>query len=405
MLSVAMLSPHGDPLGRIGEPDIGGQCVYIRELAASLAQEGVGVTIFTRDRANGKSQCESIATGATVVRVPCGPKRFLPKEELGPYLEQFAEEVAEEIHDEQIIHSHFWDGGRVGDFLRKDRFWLHTSHSLGRRKLASLPDADYSRFRERIAVETNVIEGCDQVVASTMSEQRDLVTLYGAKMEKVTVFPPGVDANRFRPPKSKDKVKKELGFSNNGPLILSLGRLDERKGFDLYFRAAAEVIRKLSNRCSPQFVLSAGVVEGHPHEVAERDRLRELVRSLDIEDAVRWLPVLPEAEVPRYYRAADVFVMPSRYELFGMVMLEAMASGVPVVATEFGGPPEVITDGETGLLIDPVDIAELADAIAELATDPERRRRMGAAARMRVEQSYSWVRLADQHRTLYEQSV
>ena len=402
MLSVAMLSPHGDPLGRIGEPDIGGQCVYLRELAASLAQKGVSVTTYTRDRADGKPQRETIAPGATVVRVPCGPKRFLAKEELGPHLEQFAEKVVAELHNGQIIHSHFWDGGRVSVFLREDRFWIHTSHSLGRRKMASLPEADPSQFQERIAVETHVIEGCDRVIASTTSEQKDLVTLYGANREKITVFPPGVDANRFRPPPDKNAVKKELGFTN-APLIFSLGRLDERKGFDLYFRAAAKVIHQLADRFEPQFVLSAGVVEDHPHEVAERDRLRKLVRSLDIEDAVRWLPVLSEAEVLLYYGAADVFVMPSRYELFGIVMLEAMASGVPVVATRFGGPPEVITDGETGLLVDPTDIAELAAAIVELVEDPERRRRMGAAARMHVERSYSWAHLAARHRALYEQ--
>jgi len=402
MLSVAMLSPHGDPLGRIGEPDIGGQCVYIRELAASLAAEGVSVTIYTRDRADGKPPREVTAAGATVVRVRCGPKRFVPKEELGPYLEQFAEKVAAALDDGQIIHSHFWDGGRVGGFLRKAGFWLHTSHSLGKRKMASLPEADPSQFQERIAVETHVIEGCDRVIASTTSEQKDLVTLYGAKMGKITVLSPGVDVGRFRPPPDRNRVKTELGFTN-APLIFSLGRLDERKGFDLYFRAAAKVIHQLADRFEPQFVLSAGVVEDHPHEVAERDRLREVMQSLDIEDAVHWLPVLPEVEVPRYYAAADVFVMPSRYELFGIVMLEAMASGVPVVATKFGGPPEVITDGGTGLLVDPTDIAELADAIVELLENPESRRRMGVAARERAEQKYSWAHLADRHRALYEQ--
>jgi len=402
MLSIAMLSPHGDPLGRIGEPDVGGQCVYIRELAVSLAAKGVRVTTYTRDRADGKPQEEVMTAGASVVRVPCGPKRFLPKEQLGPYLELFAQTVATQLDEDQIIHSHFWDGGRVGGFLRDGRFWLHTSHSLGRRKMASLPDADHSRLQERIAVETETVAGCDRVVASTESEKRDLITLYKAKSEKITVLPPGIDANRFRSPPDKNSAKRALGFSD-GPLVFSLGRLDERKGFDLFFRAADVVIRRLFPTVTPQFVLSAGVVSGHPSEEAERDRLQELVRSLGIEDVVRWLPVLSEAELPRYYGVADVFVMPSRYELFGIVMLEAMASGVPVIATRFGGPPEVITDGETGLLVDPTDIAGLAAAIVKLVENPDRCRRMGEAARRHVERTYSWTQLAERHRALYEQ--
>lgn len=398
---VAMITPHGDPLGRIGEPDIGGQCVYIRELAAQLASLGLRISIFTRDRGEGKPARESIVPGAEVIRISCGPPGFLPKEEIYPYLDEFAAGVREHIHGEEVIHSHFWDGGYVAGLLKPRRMWVHTSHSLGKRKLASLPQENHEEYKDRIDIETEILQQCDAVIASTSLEKQDLVKLYGADEQKITVIPPGVDTDRFHPPGDRQALKKALGFPE-GPLVFALGRLDRRKGFDLYLRAAAKVKEQLGKDSDVQFVLSAGASKEHAHEIKERDRLRELLESLSIEDSVTWLPILQEDDIPRYYGTANVFVLPSRYELFGIVMLEAMACGVPVVATKFGGPPEVITDGENGRLVDPTDIKSFATAIADLIRHPEQRKRMGKAARKTIENSYSWEMLAKRHQQLYD---
>jgi glycosyltransferase involved in cell wall biosynthesis len=395
-----MITPHGDPLGRIGEPEIGGQCVYIRELAAHLAALGIQVMAFTRDRGEGKPVRETIAPGAEVWRIACGPARFIPKEELLPYLDEFANGVNEHLNGQEILHSHFWDGGYVAQVLRQGNPWVHTFHSLGKRKVETLPQTERARYSERIDIETQIGEQCDRIVASSTLEQRDLTSLYGIAPKKIEVIPPGVDTTRFHPPKDKAAAKRQLGFSEN-PLVLSLGRLDERKGFDLFFKAAAHLLNNYKGPELPQFVLSAGTAENHPYEVAERARLQKLLSILGISEQVRWLNVLPQEELPRYYRAADVFVMPSRYELFGLVMLEAMACGVPVVATKFGGPAEVIQHGENGLLVDPNDIPALADAIAELLYDPKKRERMGKQARLRVEEAYSWRAVAQRHLELY----
>jgi len=399
-LQVAMITPHGDPLGRIGEPDIGGQCVYIRELAAQLASFGTKISIFTRDRGEGKPVRESIVPGAEVIRIPCGPPGFLPKEEIYPYLDEFAAGVSEHMRGAEIIHSHFWDGGYVAGLLKPKHIWIHTSHSLGKRKLASLPQEDHAAYRDRIDIETTILRQCDAVIASTSSEKQDLIKLYGADEQKITVIPPGVDTDRFRPPDDRKALRKELGLSE-GPLVFALGRLDRRKGFDLYFRAAARVKEELGNGSDVQFVLSAGAGKKDAREIDERNRLQELLKSLSIADSVIWLPILQEDETPRYYGAADVFVLPSRYELFGIVMLEAMACGVPVVATKFGGPPDVITDGENGRLVDPTDIGSFAAAIAELIRHPEQRKSMGKTARKTIEESYSWRTLARRHQQLY----
>ena len=397
-LQVVMITPHGDPLGRIGEPDIGGQCVYIRELAAQLAILGVRVRIFTRDRGEGKPVCESIVPGAEVIRIPCGPNGFLPKEKIRPYLDEFASGVQDRLHGEEVIHSHFWDGGYVAGLLGPRHIWVHTSHSLGKRKLASLPQADHNNYKGRIDIETKILQQCVSVIASTSLEQQDLVKLYGADEQKIEVIPPGVDADRFHPPEDRQALKEELGFSE-GPLVYTMGRLDRRKGFDLYLRAAARVKEQLGGDSGVQFVLRAGA--NKEHEIKERDCLKELLESLAIEDIVTWLPLLREEDVPRYYGAADLFVLPSRYELFGIVMLEAMACGVPVVATKFGGPPEVVSDGKNGRLIDPTDIESFATVITDLIRQPKQRQEMGKTARRNIEDSYCWETLAKRHQRLY----
>jgi len=242
---------------------------------------------------------------------------------------------------------------------------------------------------------------CDAVIASTTLEQADLEELYGADPKKITVIPPGVDASRFRVPANRSTLRRELGLANI-PTVFTLGRLDPRKGFDLFFRAAAKVLDQIGPTKDAQFVLSAGVGEKHDHEIRERDRLSSLVNELGIERSVQWLPVLSQDRLPSYYGASDVFILPSRYELFGIVMLEALACGVPVVATRFGGPPDVIEDGENGRLVDPTDIRATANAVVDLLLHPKERYRMGRRAREQVEQSYSWEALARKHQRLYD---
>jgi glycosyltransferase involved in cell wall biosynthesis len=395
-----MITPHGDPLGRIGEPDVGGQCVYIRELSSALAALGTTVLAFTRDRSDGKPKREQMAPGADVIRIPCGPKGFLRKEDLLPYLSEFAETLSGYLGSNEIISSHFWDGGYVADLLDPSSEWIHTSHSLGKRKLASLHGADPSEYRERIAIETRILQRCDTVIASTSLEKHDLVELYGADEAKISVIPPGVDANYFHPPSDKQALKRKLGFSAD-PLVFTLGRLDPRKGFDLYFRAAARAKQILGEDSPVQFALSAGVNEHGTYELEERDRLTNLIETLSIAGSVHWLPILPPDTVALYYGAADLFVMPSRYELFGIVMLEAMASGVPVIATKFGGPPEVVANGENGQLVDPTDIDAFAAAMADLISNPKKRQRMGEEARRSIEDLYCWEKLAQRHHQLY----
>ena len=392
-----MITPHGDPLGRIGEPDIGGQCVYVRELSAHLARAGNRVTIYTRDRAEGKPPVEEFVPGATVHRIPCGPAGFIPKEDLQPHLPEFASAVREQLSGSEILHSHYWDGGFVTAALHDGQPWFHTTHSIGKLKQAALSEGQHYRYSERISIETDIYRACDRVIALTDLERAQLANLYGVPDTRIVVIPPGVDTVRFHPPVDKGNLRARLGFREEAVVVFALGRLDERKGFDLLFKAAA--VAQKHDLPETLYVFSAG--DGSAAEEKERIKIQRILDAHSLQDVVRWLPVLPEEDLPDYYGAADVFVLPSRYEPFGIVMLEAMACQVPVIATNVGGPATVIEPERTGLLVDPTDIATFAKALAALIQHPERRMSYGQRARAVVEAEYSWQIIADRHLAAY----
>jgi len=395
---LAMITPHGDPLGRIGEPDIGGQCVYVRELAAHLAKAGHEVLVYTRDRGEGKPEREEFASGATVLRVPCGPAGFIPKEELAPYLPEFADRVRKGLAGDKILHSHYWDGGYVAGALRNGHRWFHTTHSVGRLKQAALPEGEQYHYDERIRIETDTYRDCDCVVSLTETERRQIHELYDVPTDRITVIPPGVNSDVFTPSIDKKKTRRALGLPEGDTIVFTLGRLDERKGFDLFFEAAGRLTRR-DDLPSTLFLFSAG--DGTEQEARERKRLEAIAEANALGSKLRWLPVLPEEELPLYHSTADIFVLPSRYEPFGIVMLEAMACAVPVVATDTGGPATVIESGVTGVLVDPIDIEALADALAELIRAPQRREELGRRGRAKIERSYSWEIIADRHLAAY----
>ena len=394
--SIAMLTPHGDPLGRIGDPDIGGQCVYVRELSRTLSDLGCRVVVYTRDRGDGRSSREPFAEHAEVVRVPCGPQGFIPKEQLLPHLGEFAGRVAREISDVEIIHSHYWDGGFVASKLRGRQRWLHTTHSIGMLKQQALPDDAKYAYEDRIRIETDVYRHCDYVVALTDLEKSQIAELYDVPESHITVISPGVDPATYRPPADRDVLRARLGLPS-GHIVFTLGRLDERKGFDLFLRAAGDLLRHTD--LVPHFVISAGVQS--ESERKERVKMDRIAVDQGLGDRLLWRDILPPSEVPDYYGVADVFVLPSRYEPFGIVMLEAMACGTPVVATRHGGPSKVIEDGVDGFLVDPLHPSDVSQAIARVLASDTLRSQFGLRGRKKVETAYGWPVIAKRHLAAY----
>jgi len=395
--TVVMITPHGDPLGRIGEPDIGGQCVYVRQLSLELAKAGRNVIVLTRDRCDGRPKQEGIVPGAVVMRIPCGPPGFVPKEQLRPFLDEFVENARQIIPSLPLFHSHYWDGAYVASRLRTHEPWVHTSHSVGKLKRAVVPDDPYGAYRDRIAIESWAYEDCDVITALTDRERDNVSALYDIDVDKIRVTPPGVDTERFHPIPSKPDLRHALQLPDS-PTVLALGRLDPRKGFDLLFEAIG-LLRKEGHAHDLSFVFSSGA--GTAEEQAEADRLSRIVERCGFSSWLTWLPVLDEEKTPLYYGAADLFVLPSRYEPFGIVMLEAMASGVPPIATLRGGPAKVISHNVDGLLVNPVDIRATAQAIASLLTDDTRRISMGKAARQKAVTSYGWDVIAAKNEAVY----
>jgi len=396
---VVMLTPHGDPLGRIGEPDIGGQCVYVRELSKHLSAAGIRVTVFTRDRSDGRPPQEDFAERASIIRIPCGPSGFVPKEEILPYLDEFAERAVATLAGDEILHSHYWDGGYVASRIRSSQPWFHSTHSLGKVKMQSLPDAERYQYADRIRIEEDVYRACDCVIGLTQIEKRQITSHYGVPAERICVIPPGVDTRVFRPREPASTHRRRLGLQDR-LTVLSLGRLDERKGLDLFVRAAARVVAQ-TELTPTSFVMSAG--HGSDAEASENEKIARLIDELDVSAHLTWLPVLDEDILPQYYNASDLFVLPSRYEPFGIVMLEAMASGIPVVSTDNGGPAEVIDDGVDGLLGNPEDSEEFATLIASLIADDEKRSAFGGNAHRKAVEQYGWDAIASRFEATYRE--
>ncbi|AIF70034.1 hypothetical protein PAP_08230 [Palaeococcus pacificus DY20341] len=398
-MRIAMITPHGDPLGKLGEPDTGGQCVYVKELSRHLGKLGAEVDIFTRQR-GGRKEIEHISENVRVIRIECGPEGFIPKEKLMPYLPEFTEKVAEYVEEREyrVVHTHYCDGGFVGLKL-KERFgvkMIHTSHSLGILKAKAL--GDFEPYKERIALEKEIYEKSDAIIATTKIEKNDIATLYEIEESKIHVIPIGVDTGFYRPMGDKDNLKKELNLPEI-PLVFALARLDPRKGLDLLIKS----VPYIKEHYNGDFLVLLSTGTGAKEEEKEMNKLLALIKELNVEDKVRIIPAIAPVElVPKYYSAADVFVLPSPYEPFGIVMLEAMACKAPMVATKFGGPAEVLQDGYDGFLVDPKNSEEMGAKIAELLREEDKRELFAERAYQKVLSKYSWDSVAKEVLNLFE---
>jgi glycosyltransferase involved in cell wall biosynthesis len=401
---IAFFCPHSDPLAATGEPDAGGQCVYEAKVAAGLAALGHEVRAYTRLWAD-KPARDEIAPGAAVFRYAMGPEGFLRKEDMGPHLPQFVAALLADQRDwlaeAHVFHGHYWDGGAAALMagLSLGRPLVFTSHSLGRLKRERLPDPtpDGSQFRYllRIAAETRILAAADRVVALSRSETDALVEGYATAAGKVRIIPGGVDLDAFGACPDKGELQRKLGFDTDF-LLFTAGRLDPRKGFLELIRAIPGVLARLGPQGrSVTFCIPEGPENPSADEAAYRDALRAEARRLGVERAIRWFQRLEDDALKAHYRAADLFLCPSLYEPFGLVVVEAFACGTPVVATRRGGPAEIVTHGIDGFLADPADAEAFAGYIAEALLAPETQRRdMRRAALAKAHDRYGWPAVA-----------
>ena len=396
-----MLSVHGyfDAVPVLGRTDTGGQVVYVIELAKHLAKRNIEVDIYTRwfeDRA----KIENIVENVRIIRIPCGSPHFIEKERLFEHLPEFIDNMERYIGKENLqydlYHSHYWDAGFVGMELarRMGQHFIHTSHSLGILKKRQMPESPENekkfRFTLRIEKEKMIFDAARSIIATTPIEKENYIEDYRIHESKVKVIPPGVDTERFYGG-VKEKAKNEIDMSNKH-VVFSLSRIDSRKGLDLLIRGVGEAMKTQENIV---LIIGGGSKAMGSDEKDELDKLTDLVDELNMQKNVIFTGYLPDDSVPVYYCAADVFVIPSRYEPFGLTILEAMSVGTPVIATRFGGPVHIITHGTDGFLVDPENTEELGRIITRILADRELHEYISRNGLTTIHKRYSWDSVVD----------
>jgi D-inositol-3-phosphate glycosyltransferase len=397
---LAVVAYHSSPLGPPGEGDSGGMTVYVRALADALARLGVSTDVFTRAAAPGRSVTH-VAPGVRVVSIAAGPRKHLPKDELTAHLGEFTAGVrafalAQRVRYD-VVHSHYWQSGLAAIPLA--RVWgaplVHSHHTLGRVKNRYLAPGDRAEPQARLEGEARVIEAADVLVASTDEEWRQLACLYGASHDRLKTLHPGVDHDSFRPG-AQPAARAELGLGDEA-VMLYVGRIQRLKGIELAIRAA-EQLRPALDR--PLRFLVAGGASGPDGDV-EVARLRALAAELALDDVVTFAGPVPHERLPVYYQAADVLVVCSHSESFGLAALEAHSCGTPVVGTPVGGLAHIVADERSGFLVDTRDPAVFAARLKTLLSDAALRAQFSATA-LHAASSFSWDRTAASLQELYE---
>src|SRR5262245_13798528 len=400
-LRVAMISLHTSPLAPLGRTrDAGGMNVYIRELARELGRSGVEIDIFTRRIDCDTPTIQYPAYGVRLVSLPAGPATLLPPGDLHPFVAEFSCRLARFSEREQrpydLIHSHYWLSAAAALPLARASNVAHVTmfHTVERLKSQQYgaPASNSLASQMRVETERRIAATVDRISVSTEHEGEQLRRLYGLAPNLFQVIPCGVDLDAFTPgtPAEREMARQRLA-SDGRPMLLFVGRLDAIKDLDLLLASVA--------RMRTDAVLH--IVGGDPDGDPELDRLRALTGDLGIAERVRFPGAVAQRDLPDYYRAPDALVVTSRYESFGLAAVEALASGLPVVAAQVGGLPSIIAHGENGLLVRwrcPEAFAEQLDLLLE---DEGLRDRLSANARPSVER-FSWERIGDEVRALYQ---
>ncbi len=404
---VAMLSVHTSPLDAPGGGDAGGMNVYIVETARRLAERGVEVEIFTRATASDQPPVVTLCPGVHIRHVTAGPLEGLAKEDLPAQLCAFTAGVmrAEVGHEPgwyDLVHSHYWLSGQVG-WLARERWGVplvHSAHTLAKVKNLLLADGDAPEPVARIIGEEQVVAEADRLIASTADEADDLITLYDADPRRVNTIAPGVDLDLFTPGLSR-AARARLGLRPDALTLLFVGRIQPLKGPDVLLHAAAALHADPSLAGRLQVIVlgaPSGSGLAHPHH------LMKLRDGLGLRDVVEFRPPAAREVVADYYRAADLTVVPSHNESFGLVALESQACGTPVVAAAVGGLPTAVANDVSGVLVDGHDPQLWAKVIADLLRTPSARLPLANRARSHAAR-FSWDRTADGLLATYQDAV
>jgi D-inositol-3-phosphate glycosyltransferase len=405
---IAMISYHTCPLATLGGKDTGGMNVYVRDLTRELGRRGVGVDVFTRSQDEHVPHVlHDLGYGNRIVHVPAGPETPVPRQELVEYLPTFTDFITDFASTKgiryDILHSHYWLSGLAALELRAR--WglpvIHMFHTLAAMKTRVARDDEEEDSDMRLEGERRLLRQADRIVAATQAELAQFQWLYHVDTRRVAVIPPGVDTGHFYPI-PEDEAREFAGVPADKRMILFVGRVEPLKGIDGLLQAIA-ILRAHDDDLGRQLCLAVigGEPDGGLEETDEMSRLQELRRDLHIEDMVTFLGRKAQDTLPYYYSAAEVVVVPSHYESFGLVALEAMACGTPVVASETGGLAFLVRDAETGFHVPTADPEAMAERLRQLLRDDLLRKRLGRQA-AEYAKRYAWPLMAEQIIDLYQ---
>jgi D-inositol-3-phosphate glycosyltransferase len=393
---------HASPTASLGTNANGGLNVYVREVAAAFSRRGIATDIFTRKQSADDPDIETLAPLSRVVYLSAG--KGLDKYALYAQTPTFAAGIldfaAAEKLSYDLIYSHYWLSGEVACLLRPQLAagWAHIAHTLGLVKNRTLAAGARPEPALRIRVEGDIAQQADLLIASTIEEAGDLIKEYRADPERVFVVPPGVDLDLFRTI-DRAAARRNIGYGDVR-LVLYVGRLERLKGVEVAIRALA-LLRDRRHDDVRLLVLGEDSRDG---DESEKERLKTIASSLGVRDRVDFLGSVAQHELPYFYGAADVCVMPSYSESFGLVALEAQACGLPVVGAAVAGLRSVVRDGVSGYLIDGHDAAVYADRIGRLLAEPDFATQMGRRGQL-LAQKFSWNRTADRLQGLFEHVI
>jgi len=412
--NIAMLSTHGyfDPIPQLGRTDTGGQVVYVIEMAKAMARHGITVDIYTRWFEKRKQQVDPIPgyPGVRVIRIPAGKWEFVPKEFIYDLLPELTSNMIDFIKSNNLnydlYHGHYVDAGivalEVARVFHKPAFF--TAHSLGAWKQDQMggdPEEMERKFnfRHRNAEELRIFKEVNgQTLTSTVQHEK-LVELYNFDAPNIAIIPPGVDVDKFKIPTVAD-LKAPSPLPDR--YIYCLSRIDSNKGHDFLLRAFSlvkDVIEDVT------LVIGGGSPNPKPREKEVFAMMDTIIAEEKMEDGVMFAGYVPDDKMVTYYQQAEMFVLPSIFEPFGMTSQESMACGVPVVASKFGGIRNVIVHEKNGMLVDPSNAREFADAMIKILQDSELRMHIGMAGSDTIRSKFSWNAIADKFLDFYSKFV
>jgi len=406
MKRIAVLSVHSCPLAALGGKETGGMNVYVRELSRGLGRLGLRVDVFTRSQNPHISRIVPLGRNSRVIHLQAGPEEPVSKNNLLQYMPEFTSALISFAKQEgtlyDLVHSHYWLSGWVGGQLKRE--WdvplVHMFHTLGTLKNSVARRKEEREPRQRLIVEQEIMDFADELVAPSPWEKQQMIHHNGPPASKIKVLPCGVDLGLFKPIPSL-AAKKYLGLSQR-KFVIFVGRILPIKGIDVLIRAIQSLSRKGAGSDQEMgLILIGGELDADPQtENQELQNLRGMVARLHLQERIAFWGAQRQDLLPYFYSAAEALVLPSRYESFGMVALEAMACGTPVIASRVGGLQYTVEDGRTGFLVPEGDWRLLAGRIREVVENPSLRERLSAGAMAKVRQ-FGWPTIAQKILSLY----